>query len=269
MYFNSNIKFMRKRRGRTQEEMANFINMKRSTLSGYENGVAEPGIEALIALSNYFNIAIDTLIKIDLSKLTESQLGEIERGYDIFVTGSRIRVLATTIDNNNEENIELVTEKARAGYTRGYADPEYIKELPCFHLPFLSKHKKYRTFQIKGDSMLPIAEGSWVTGEYIQDWNSLKNADACIILTLNEGIVFKIIENNISIDKSLKLYSLNLVYEPYVLPVAEITEIWKFTNFISNLIPEPKLQKEDLLSTVALLKSEMDKIKAQISMGKP
>jgi transcriptional regulator with XRE-family HTH domain len=265
MHFNSNIKIMRKRRGRTQDEMANFLNMKRSTLSGYENGVAEPGMEALVAFSNYFNIAIDTLIKIDLSKLSESQLGEIERGYDVFVTGSRIRVLATTVDNNNEENIELVAEKARAGYTRGYADPEYIKELPAFHLPFLSKQKKYRTFQIKGDSMLPIADGSWVTGEYIQDWNNLKNADACIILTLNEGIVFKIIENNISIDKSLKLFSLNLVYEPYVLPVSEITEIWKFTNFISNQIPEPKLQKEDLLSTVAMLKSEMSKIKAQIS----
>ncbi len=265
MHFSSNIKLLRKRRGRTQDEMANFLDMKRPTLSGYENGVAQPGIEALIALSNYFNIAIDTLIKTDLSKLSESQLSEIERGYDVYITGSRIRVLATTVDSKNEENIELVPEKAKAGYTRGYADPEYIRELPVFSLPFLSKEKKYRTFQIQGDSMLPIPEGSWITGEYVQDWSSLKNADVCIILTLNEGVVFKIIENNIATDKSLKLFSLNPVYDPYVLPVTEITEIWKFTNFISNQIPEPKLAKEDLLATVANLKHEMNKIKAQFS----
>jgi transcriptional regulator with XRE-family HTH domain len=264
MHFSSNIKLLRKRRNRTQDEMANFLNMKRPTLSGYENGVAQPSIEALIAFSDYFNIAIDTLIKIDLSKLSESQLGEIERGYDVFVTGSRIRVLATTVDNNNEENIELVPEKASAGYTRGYADLEYIKELPVFNLPFLSKQKKYRTFQIKGDSMLPIPDGSWVTGEYVQDWSSLKNADVCIILTLNEGVVFKIIENNIESDKSLRLFSLNPVYEPYAIPISEITEIWKFTNFISSEIPEPKLPKEDLLSTVAMLKHEMNKIKTQL-----
>ena len=43
MYFTSNIKFLRKRRGRTQDDVAVALNLKRSTLSGYENGVAQPG----------------------------------------------------------------------------------------------------------------------------------------------------------------------------------------------------------------------------------
>ena len=49
MYFASNIKFLRKRRGRTQDDVAFALNLKRSTLSGYENGVAQPGIEILIS----------------------------------------------------------------------------------------------------------------------------------------------------------------------------------------------------------------------------
>ena len=265
MHFSTNIKLLRKRKGRTQDEVAQFLKMKRSTLSGYENKVAAPSIENLIAFSDYFKISIDTLVKINMSKLSESQLSEIERGYDVFVTGSSIRVLATTIDSQNEENIELVQKKAKAGYTSGFSDPEYIKELPVFQLPFLSKEKKYRTFQIEGDSMLPIPESAWVTGEFIQDWNTLKNGDACIILTLNEGIVFKIIENKIEKEKLLKLYSLNPTYEPYDLIVNEIREIWRFTNFISNEIPEPKIPKEDLLTTVANLKYEMNKIKEQLS----
>ena len=67
MFFSSNIKFLRKHRGRTQDDMAFALNLKRSTLSGYENGVSEPNLEALVAFSKYFGIAIDTLVKVDLT----------------------------------------------------------------------------------------------------------------------------------------------------------------------------------------------------------
>ena len=80
MNFASNIKLLRKRKGKTQDDVANALKMKRSTLSGYENSIAEPGIISLIAFSEYFNVAIDTLIKVDMTKLSESQLSEIERG---------------------------------------------------------------------------------------------------------------------------------------------------------------------------------------------
>ena len=53
--------------------------------------------------------------------------------------------LATFKDANNNENIELVNQKASAGYRAGYADPEYIRVLPTFQMPFLSREKKYRT----------------------------------------------------------------------------------------------------------------------------
>lgn len=264
MFFGPNIKLLRKRKVRTQDELASFLNMKRSTLSGYENSVAQPGIDTLIAISEYFNVSIDTLVKVNFSELSESQLSEIENGYDVFVSGARLRVLATTVDTNNDENIELVPEKAKAGYTRGFADPEYIKELPVFKLPFLSKEKKYRTFQLNGDSMLPIPDKAWVTGEFVQDWKYIKNGEACIVLTINDGVVFKIIENNILENKSLKMYSLNPSYKPFDLKLNEIREIWKFTNFISNEVPEPHLPKDDLLKTVANLQYEMNKIKEKI-----
>ncbi|OFY64562.1 MAG: DNA-binding protein, partial [Bacteroidetes bacterium RBG_13_42_15] len=209
MYFTSNIKFLRKRRGRTQDDVAVALNLKRSTLSGYENGVAQPGIDILVSFSGYFNMSIDTLLKIDMTKLSESQLGELERGYDAYIKGSNLRVLTTTVNSEDRENIELVAEKAKAGYTTGYADPEYIGELPVFRLPFLSDKRKYRTFQLKGDSMLPIPDGSWVTGEFLQDWMNIVTGKAYIVFTLNDGIVFKILENNISSDGKLVLFSLN------------------------------------------------------------
>ncbi len=264
MHFAANIKFLRKRRGRTQDDVAVALNMKRSTLSGYENGVAQPGIDTLVTFSGYFNISIDTILKIDITRLSESQLGELERGYDAYIKGSNLRVLTTTVDSGNRENIELVAEKAKAGYATGYADPEYIGELPVFRLPFLSDKRKYRTFQLKGDSMLPIPDGSWVTGEFLQDWMNIISGKAYVVFTINDGIVFKILENNIRRDGKLVLYSLNPLYEPYEVHVNEVREIWKFVNYISSEIPEPVMPEKQIFQSIAVMKHDLERIKAKL-----
>lgn len=263
MYLGSNLKLLRKRRKLTQDDVANALNIKRPTYSGYENHIAEPGIDMILVLSKYYNIAVDTLLKTDLSNMRESQLYELETGNDVFIKGSKIRVLATTVDNKNEENIELVPEKAKAGYTNGFADPDYIKTLPTFQLPFLSKNKKYRTFQLKGESMLPIPDGAWVTGEFVQDWNLIISGHAYVIFTLDDGIVFKIADNQIKEKGSLILYSLNPLYEPYEVSLSDIKEVWKFVNYISNEVPDPVLPKDELIKTVASLKQDVDKLKAK------
>jgi transcriptional regulator with XRE-family HTH domain len=269
MLFTKNIKLLRKRKGRTQDDVAFAINMKRSTLSGYENEVAQPGIETLIAFSNYYKISVDTLLKVDLSALRESEISQIERGYDVFYSGGKLRVLATTVNPDNDENIELVNEKASAGYTTGFADPEYLKILPAFHLPFLSKQKKYRTFQISGDSMLPIPSGSMVTGEYVQNWNLIRDGQPYIILTLSDGLVFKVVQNLLKKEGKIRAYSLNPIYEPYDMDGKEIREVWKFVHYISSELPEPNLPREELTQTVVRLKRDVEMIKREISKRPP
>ena len=266
MYFHSNIKLLRKRRNKTQDDLAAALNLKRSTLSGYENRVAEPGIEVLMQFSKYFNMAMDTLIRIDLSELSESHLYQLKQGDDGFLKGGNLRILASTVDKNNEENIELVNEKARAGYTSGFSDPEYISELPVFNLPFLSKEKKYRTFQLNGDSMLPIPDKAFVTGEFVLDWNGVVTGEACIILTLDDGIVFKIVENIISEEGKFTLYSLNPIYEPFDVKVKDIREVWRFVHYISQELPEPVLPENELVRTVAGLKKDMQLVKNRMNI---
>lgn len=265
MTFNNNIKILRKRRGRTQDDVAFALDMKRSTLSGYENGIAQPNMDALIRFSDYYGVAIDTLIKVDLSTLPESQFSQLERGYDTYIKGSKLRVLATTIGEDNEENIELVNEKAKAGYTTGFADPEYIRILPTFRLPFLSKQKKYRSFQVSGDSMLPIADKSYVTGEFVQDWSTIRNHHAYILLTREEGVVFKVVENIMEKEGKLRLHSLNPIYDPFELPVNELKEVWKFVNYISSEVPEPNKEKDTLAAEVEKLKKEVRAIQMTLN----
>lgn len=265
LYFASNLKLLRKRKKRTQDEVSFSTGIKRPTLSGYENSGVLPGIESLLALSDYFGVSVDTLLRVDLGQLSEYQLSQLERGSDVYMRGSNIRVLATTIDNHNHENIELVAEKAKAGYSTGFADPEYIKELPRFQLPFLSAHHKYRSFQVSGDSMLPIPEGAWITGEFVQDWTRIASGKPYIVLTLHDGVVFKIVENQIQERGVLRMYSLNTLYEPYDVNVADVREVWRFKNFIAEEIPGESHTPKNLARMIMELKKDVESMKKRMS----
>lgn len=237
-YFGTNLKLLRKRRSRSQADIATSLKLTRSSLSAYELGAAEPNFDTLIRISKYFNVPVDVFLKEDLNEFSDLRITNLENGFDVDVSGKKLRVLTTTVNNENEENIELVPMAAQAGYTRGLSDPDYIKVLPTFQLPFLSKDKKYRTFPICGDSMPPISDGSFVTGEFIQNWNYVKDGQPYIVITKDEGIVFKVLYNLVKKNKSFLLCSTNPLYKPYEVKVDDILEIWKFTNFISAEAPE-------------------------------
>ncbi len=265
MYFNTNIKLLRNRRKRTQDVVAGELNMSRSTLNSYENGsIKNPTLDALMMFSKYFRLSIDTMVKVDLSKLSDFQMSELEKGNDVYVTGSRLRVLATTVDSQNRENIEVVPLKAKAGYKNGFADPDFIKKLPTFQLPLLLSDRKYRMFQISGDSMLPIPDKSWVIGQYLENWYDMKDGDAYIILTQEEGLVFKVVENNLRKKKNVVLKSLNTVYKPYELHIGEIREVWKFCNYLSSELPDNSFTKEDMLGKIMNLEKEVRGIRESL-----
>lgn len=261
MYFGKNIKLLRKRKRLSQEDLAGELQIKRSSLSGYEIESSEPNFKTLLDFSNYFKISIDKLLKEDLNKLSDLYLSQLEKGIDVDITGGKLRVLATTVDSNNEENIELVPIKAKAGYATGYGDPEFLKILPTFQLPFLDRNKKFRTFQISGDSMPPVSEGSWVTAEYVQNWNNIKDGYPYIVVTKEEGIVFKILYKKTDANHSLELFSTNPEYKPYDVHINDVLEVWKFVNYISPEMSEASFSKNNLSKSIYELQKEVHEIK--------
>lgn len=57
------LREIRKKRGLSQQKVAMDMNISREALSHYENGKRSPDISMLIALSDYFNVSIDYLIR--------------------------------------------------------------------------------------------------------------------------------------------------------------------------------------------------------------
>ena len=260
-FFSSNIKFLRKRRKRTQEDVAGSLGLKRTTINALENQISQPSVSHLQAFSSYFKIAIDTLINIDLVSLSGSQLKDLENGFDVFMKGTKLRVIAISVDAENRNNIECVSQKVKAGYTAGYSDPEYIGKLPVFQIPFLPGDKKLRAFQVEGDSMLPVPEGAWVVCEYLEDFSQAKSDELYVVVTRDDGVVFKRIENRITENGILGLSSLNPAYKSYEIPILEIMEMWKFVSFISSEVNTDFSPEESLFEMMKELKTEMSDLK--------
>ena len=60
--FSTRLISLRNERRLTQEEMANIIHKKRSTVSGYETGGKEPEFETVCFLAQYFGVSTDYLL---------------------------------------------------------------------------------------------------------------------------------------------------------------------------------------------------------------
>jgi len=226
MSLNTNIKFLRKKKNLTQEMLASTLGISRSKLAGYESSV-NPPLDTLVKISDALGVSVDILLREDLTSYSEYKLRELLET-DQFLRGRKLRILATTVDDQGRELIEVVSQRAKASYLAGFADPEYISELPRFALPFLPTDKKHRVFQVDGDSMLPIPDGAWIVCEYVDDWLAVKNGERYVIVTEQDGVTFKLAYNRIQSEKKLLLCSANPIYPPFEVEIEQVREIWKY-----------------------------------------
>lgn len=252
-YLNQNIKYLRKNKGYTQSDLAERLGVTRSMIGAYEEERAEPKIETIQKLAYLFELSLEQLINQDLNNgLDTPRVDE---------KGKTLRILPIVIDQNNQEQISVVPVSARAGYTHGYSDPDYIRDLPKFNLPLpeLYSGKSYRLFQIEGDSMLPIPDGSYIIGEYVENWQNIKEGESHVLITHSRGLVYKRVWRE---GTNLLLKSDNLLYEPYRLPTEELIEVWRGLAYISFSLPGPEDKNESdikqLSQIVLQLKSDMD-----------
>jgi len=258
---NENIRFVRKQLNLTQDQFAQQLDIKRSLVGAYEEGRAEPRLELLQKMAAMARLSVDLLIGRDISQLKE---------YEKKSLNSK-EVLVVTVDENNRNNIELVPQKAAAGYLNGYADPEYIKELPRFKLPILNQGT-YRAFEITGDSMLPILPGTIVVGEWVEDIQNLKNGKSYVLVTQREGIVYKRVFNYLQENGKLFLVSDNRQYAPYQIDASEVIEVWSAKAYISVQFPDVstknEMSMEQLAGVVLELQQELQSIKSDKTIKK-
>lgn len=258
-FFASNMKYLRKKKGLTQSDLANKMGINRPKIGSYEEGRAEPKLTTIQRISHFYKVNIDDLLELDLSK---------EQHKEKDVKGSAIRILPIIVDKNDEEQITVVPAKASAGYLNGFADVEFVEQLPTFNLPVneLSTNRTYRIFQIQGDSMLPVTSGSYIISEYVQNWETIKDESTYIVISQSEGIVYKRIKNRLGTDQVIDLKSDNTLYPTFTIPIDEVVEVWKAKGVISFNLDEPDVSNNQLSRMNAMLmelQQEMKSLKSK------
>lgn len=245
---NKNLKYLRKLRGWTQEEFANKLDIKRSLLGAYEEERAEPRIDVLEIVCDIFKLTLDDLLRKDLSDNKGNYLAK-----------RRAMKLA-----GGRSDIPFVPVKAAAGYLAGYADPEFVDELNTFTLPMLAGGN-YRAFEIIGDSMLPTPSGSVIVGEKVDDLEEVKNNAPCIVVSRNEGIVYKRIQKNGRQRNKLTLVSDNPIFHPYTINTDEVIEMWQAQVVISKTGSQQRWDMAQLGNVVNNLQEQVNSLRKRMN----
>ena len=236
-----NLKYLRKLRGWTQEEFANKLGIKRSLIGAYEEERADPRLDVLEMVAEIYKLILDELFLKDLSNQSSSYLMK------------RRRQKMMTEERNI---IHFVPVKATAGYLAGYGDSEFIDELNTFTLPMLAGGH-YRAFEIIGDSMLPTPSGSIIVGEKTNTLEDTKNNSPYIVVSRNEGIVYKRVVRNAKNKGKVTLVSDNPSYQPYQVSAEDIVELWAAQVVIGKVA---SLQRWDVNSLASLVNNLQDQV---------
>ncbi|ANH82384.1 XRE family transcriptional regulator [Niabella ginsenosidivorans] len=245
---NKNLKYLRKLRGWTQDEFANKLNIKRSLLGAYEEERAEPRLEVLETICDIFKLTLDEILRKDLSANTDNYLAK-RRALKLSNTAARI---------------PFVPVKAAAGYLNGYADHEFIDELNTFTLPMVTGGN-YRAFEIIGDSMLPTPSGSIIVGEKVEALDHVKNNTACVVVSKNDGIVYKRIQKNGKARNKILLLSDNPTFQPYSISSEDVLEMWEAQFIISKTNTAQGWNVGQLVNIVADLQQEVAGMKKKMN----
>lgn len=240
MILAENLKFLREQKDWSIKKVSDDLELSPKRYGNYEHGDREPDIETLKLLSAYWKISIDLLVKADLRKSDMNAL---------LAVGSNRLLMPILVDKDRNDTIEVIPVKSFAGYAKGYSDPQFFDKLPIMKLPFRITGK-HRAFPIKGDSMPPVKEGSFVVGKFVESASEIENGNTYVILTANEGLVYKRVYKKGAV---IELHSDNKSYQPYQVKLEDVLELWKFVCCIN--LSDQKEEEINMQSLMDMLKS--------------
>lgn len=248
--FSENMRYLRGKLNLSQQKVADDLLITRGRYGKYEDGATEPPQEILIKISKYYNVSIDLLLTINVSKFSIDEIMELP--------DNRI-VLPIRVDQDGNNEIEIIPQKASMGYLNGYGDPEYIESLETISLPFL-KGGKFRAFPAYGDSMPPYKNGTYIVGKYVENLSDLKTDRTYVFITTNDGISYKRFQFHEA--DSIWVKADNSFYEPYKIPLTEIKEIWEFACSINTKEYEAdEFSEKNIQNQLTEIKSDIKQLK--------
>ena len=113
--------------------------------------------------------------------------------------------------------------------------------------------------------MLPTPSGSIIVGEKVETLDDVRANNTYIVISKNEGIVYKRIMKNNRYKNKLTLISDNPQYEPYHVNPDDILEIWRAQMVITKANTQQRWDVNQLAGLVSNLQEQVSSLKKKMN----
>ncbi|MDP9959129.1 S24 family peptidase [Chryseobacterium lathyri] len=111
--------------------------------------------------------------------------------------------------------------------------------------------------------MSPYNSGTYIVGKYVENLSDLKMDRTYVFITTNDGISYKRFQFHEA--DGIWVKSDNNFYEPYKIPLSEITEIWEFACSINTKEYGPdEFAERNIQNFITEIKTAIEQIKEKI-----
>ncbi|RYZ23016.1 MAG: helix-turn-helix domain-containing protein [Chitinophagaceae bacterium] len=261
-YFAQNLKHLRKRSARTQEQLGQVIQLGRTTIANYEAGFSSPtDPEVLIRLSHVFGVSIDELLTRDLSQAfsnttpaQDTQAASAGSPLTDFIRHRQVLYETTlklhhsmgtpnviVVDSQGEEKIVFVPKEEAVFYSERRKESSWLGSLPLYALPGLQPDT-HRMFEVADGAMCPrFTPGDRIVCRWVGALDDLRDGHVYLVVTQG-GLWLRRVLNRLSEQGCLQL----VADEPTAVPPSaptnvrrdDLLELWSVEWVISaNLAP--------------------------------
>lgn len=249
------LKQLIKARG-TVEEAAVALDVTRSTMYNYYAlETIDPDFKKL--LKEKLNIEIGQNVS-DENQNEKNKMDNMSVESETFLEKRRKKKNA-----DNPYLVPFVDVPAQAGYKKAYDHIDYIQTLKHYPiLPNVDPHgATWRYFQVEGDSMEnPRKSGDEIVDPGLKDndvilaslvikddWETFSNLYTYVVVT-NDILTIKDVDREMFKEhKKWVLISRNPIYEPMLIDIKDVKQLWLFRRRVSNTLPKAYMYNLDAI----------------------
>lgn len=217
----SNVKYLRKAKKVTLQDVGDAVGVSHNAISNYENGKFFPTADVLVRLCEYFNISPDDFLLKDLSSGVEAQVFEPSK------------------EERPNNNVWVVVEE-QAEYA-GKWGKKFTRDLTYASIPGIDGES--RTFEVYGNSMNPIL----YNGDYVV-------CTPCSLAEVKTGQIYAIVVGGSLTDAHpVKITYAQVEHErvqcipangkeftTYYLDAEEVKEVWQAEIRLTRNLSDPR-----------------------------
>lgn len=237
-----NIRKIRTVKKLSQASFAEIFNLARPSVGAYEEERAEPKLETVIQIANYFGISIDSLLT---KELTINDLYNFNVHLNQEHSEQKQEEPKAVSFSSSIKSV-LVPGDKQLEYIVHINNRDFLAKLPKILIP---KHddKDLRAFELTTDDMHDnfhgLNLGDLVFGRKLGTPYKFQNGKAYITITKD-----KVITRRVKVKKEvIELIPDNANFDPIEISKAEIIEAWEVVGYFSKKIEAPTLITERIM----------------------